>query len=267
MCLPKGLNGAFSKTHCPKTDSGVLLPTHELKERHRQTRRCTRKHTQYDTHERERWVWLAHLLPAPPLSPVTELTHTLTHTHARTHRSSITATLRCRSPWAWMSSDDLQQERGACVCVARVWSIGETHTRTHNAYVIKRSIGNISQKHTEKSSKQTMWNKKKFTNTRRHETRTRQSQRDVSVSSNTLLRTYRAGRRTQQRQASVTSSYWCCTSARHTLLIWKPVQITGACGAGYYLGGMGWSSSLGPSALPQLGTCQVSASVGIRRRR
>lgn len=32
------------------------------------------------------------------------------------------------------------------------------------------------------------------------------------------------------------------------------------CGAGYYLGEMGWSASLGLSALPRLGTCQVSAS-------
>lgn len=35
-------------------------------------------------------------------------------------------------------------------------------------------------------------------------------------------------------------------------------------GAGYHLGEMGWSSSSGLFALPQLGTCRVSASVETR---
>lgn len=55
MCLPKGLNGAFSKTHCPETDSGVLLPTHKLKERHRLGKHAgAHANTHRETHTGER---------------------------------------------------------------------------------------------------------------------------------------------------------------------------------------------------------------------
>lgn len=54
MCLPKGLNGAFSKTHCPKTDSGVLLPKHKLKGRHRLGKHAgARTNTHRETRTRE----------------------------------------------------------------------------------------------------------------------------------------------------------------------------------------------------------------------
>lgn len=119
--------------------------------------------------------------------------------------------------------------RGARVAAA--WSIGRTNTvnrlsltRTHSlcAYVIKRSIPK-NQKHTDESLKNAKWNPM---------SRLPECGQDVKVagkghvSRSQLVQTGRGS--AQQRRASVTSSYWCRASAQHTLLIWEPVQITGA---------------------------------------
>ncbi len=115
---PKGLNRAFIKVNCTKqTGAFHSLSTNESTEISMTNTQVYTPHTLTHTQD----ISMISRITVSPSAPDTELPQT---------PPSITATLYCRSTWAWMSGDDLQQERRACV--AWLQSIlGRIHTHTY----------------------------------------------------------------------------------------------------------------------------------------
>lgn len=154
-------------------------------------------------------------------------THTGGHTQADTHRQHRAH--RCRSPSTWMWR----------VCV-RVVDLSHTDTRAqHNPVITFMHDHNVTQ--TLSTSK----------NEHHTDAQARKHSWDLKVTDNASSAVTHTHTQTPCECQSYIINMGACSDNESS-------------GAGYHLGEMGWSSSSGLFALPQLGTCRVSASVETR---
>lgn len=110
-------------------------------------------------------------------------------------------------------------------------SPANTRTRTHAQWIWNEPFQMINNYNTTKSSQSKNVLKTKKTS---HPDTEACNHLDVKVTDSALsavthspVHTY-TDTHVQHRKASATSSYWCCATASHTLLIWGSIRITGA---------------------------------------